>query len=159
MLIGNVIEELIVDLTEESKDLKMSDVKCFVCNKLIEINIHVCFGCENEYHGNCLSDQELLTVENKFEFLCEECMRIKNNLFKRMQLQPGHRESQGEGSSEVATGNESTFAVKAFEFFDKQSVMKLPEVVDTDMSWVTFYESFIAVGLDTIISNNDWNGS
>lgn len=144
MLSGNIFKESIVNLTVESKDSKMSDIKCVVCKELIDKDIHVCFGCEDEYHAKCLSDEELLTVENKFEFLCDECMKIKNNLLKKMKLLPRHEESKREGSSEVAAANESTFAVKAFEFFDKQSVMKLPEVVDTDMSWVTFYESFMS---------------
>jgi len=138
MFSGKIFDESSIVLTDSISRNNMSENNCVACKESLEGQvIFVCYACEDEYHEECLSVEEAATKErNKNEFLCDDCDKIQQKVQKR--------KSRSNTENVLHTGNnkDNVFAEKALEYFDKQAVNKLPEVVDTDMSWTVFYEAF-----------------
>lgn len=134
MFSGKIFDESSIVLSESISRNKMPQNICVACKQSLEDQvIFICYACEDEYHDECLSDEEASTKErDKNEFLCEDCDKIQQKVQER--------KSRSNNESVLQTDNtkDNVFAEKALEYFEKQSVNKLPEVVDTDMSTKLF---------------------
>lgn len=132
MFDGSLLEEAVFGSTFINN---MPSNPCDACKKEITKEIFKCIGCDEIYHEACLTQEEVLTIENKTEICCDDCAGIQTRLAKRKS-----QKDLGNGSNT----EDVTFAERAMDYFEKQSCYKLPEVIDTGTSWATFYDAFVS---------------